>query len=67
MTTHIGHLHIIGLCIFISKISIKMIRRYGGKYTSQFINLIFNRLGYCLNHLLRNFDEYPNDPHKIPS
>ena len=52
MKTHIIHIHIIGLWIFMSKISIKMIRIYGGQSASKWMNLILDILHYLLNRLL---------------
>ena len=52
MKTHIIHIHIIGLWILMSKISIKMIRIYGGQSASKWMNLILDILHYLLNRLL---------------
>ena len=52
--THIRHLHILGLSILMSKISIKMIIIRGEKSTRQFMNLILEKLNYYLKHLFSN-------------
>ena len=50
--THKESLNILGLWILMSKISIKMIRRHGGQFTRQLMNIILDRLNYFLKRLL---------------
>ena len=51
--THIIHLHMLGLWMFISKMLRIMIRTHGGISTREFINLILDRFNYFLNRFLR--------------